>query len=208
MSGQRTSRSSILNHFSKVDKDLVKVLEEVNFEEWFESEILDDMYIFKSLCRTIVGQQLAGKAAEAIFKRFENLFGGKVTTEEILRVEDQLIREAGLSWAKVRSVKDLATRVKNKELILENLESLSDEDLVFELSKVKGIGRWTAEMFLMFRLAREDIFSWGDLGLKNGLKKYMNKSELSMEEMEKIVCKWKPFRTYGAVAMWHLLDNR
>lgn len=208
MSGQRTSKSKVLNHFANVDMGVAKALEEVNFEEWFGEELLDSNLIFRSLCKTIVGQQLAGKAAEAIYKRFEVLFENGVVPEQILKVEDQLIRDAGLSWAKVRSVKDLAGKVKNKELILENLENLGDEELILELSIVKGIGRWTAEMFLMFRLGREDIFSWGDLGLKNGLKKFMNKPEATLEEMDKIVNKWKPFRTYGSVAMWHLLDNR
>lgn len=208
MSGQRTSKSKVLDHFANVDMGVAKTLEEVNFEEWFGEELLDSNLIFRSLCKTIVGQQLAGKAAEAIYKRFEALFENRVVPEQILKVEDQLIRNAGLSWAKVRSVKDLAGKVKNKELILENLENLGDEELILELSKVKGIGRWTAEMFLMFRLGREDVFSWGDLGLKNGLKKFMNKPEATLEEMDKIVNKWKPFRTYGSVAMWHLLDNR
>ena len=203
-----TEKSKVFDHFKKVDPKLLEIIREVNFEEWFGEEILDSDLIFKSLCRTIVSQQLAGKAAEAIFKRFENLLGERITPEKLLELDQQAIREVGLSWAKVRSVVDLSSRVLEKSLILDDLEKLSDEDLIVELSKVKGIGRWTAEMFLMFRLGREDIFSWGDLGLKNGLKKYLKNKEVSLEEMQQVVDKWVPYRTYGAVAMWHLLDSR
>ena len=203
-----TEKSKVFDHFKKVDPRLLEIIREVNFEEWFGEEILDSDLIFKSLCRTIVGQQLAGKAADAIFKRFENLLRERITPEKLLELDQQAIREVGLSWAKVRSVVDLSSRVLEKSLILDDLEKLSDEDLIVELSKVKGIGRWTAEMFLMFRLGREDIFSWGDLGLKNGLKKYLKNKEVSLEEMQQVVDKWVPYRTYGAVAMWHLLDSR
>lgn len=198
----------ILNHFRTIDVGVVPILEEIKFGDWFGDEILDSHLIFRSLCKTIVGQQLAGKAADAIFKRFDELLEWNVTPENLLKYEEQQIRDVGLSWAKVRSVRDLSARVLDKSLNLEGLELLSDEELIVELSKVKGIGRWTAEMFLMFRLGREDIFSWGDLGLKNGLKKYMGNAELSLEEMHKVVDEWSPYRTYGAIAMWHLLDNR
>ncbi len=205
---KNSPKDLIFDHFNKVSPKLVSILKEVNFDEWFGSEILEENLIFRTLCKTIVGQQLAGKAADAIFTRFETLCEKNIVPETILSIEEQKIRDVGLSWAKVRSVKDLASKVIDGDLVLSNLEKLSDEELIIELSKVKGIGRWTAEMFLMFRLGREDIFSWGDLGLKNGLKKYLNNPEANMDEMEAEVGKWAPFRTYGAIAMWHLLDNR
>jgi DNA-3-methyladenine glycosylase II len=204
----KSSDALVFDHFNKVSPDLVNIFKDINFDDWFGTEILEENLIFRTLCKTIVGQQLAGKAADAIFARFEVLCNKNIVPEIILKIEDQKIRDVGLSWAKVRSVKDLATKVVNADLVLSNLEKLGDEELIEELSKVKGIGRWTAEMFLMFRLRREDVFSWGDLGLKNGLKKYLNNPEASMAEMETVVSKWAPFRTYGAIAMWHLLDNR
>jgi DNA-3-methyladenine glycosylase II len=204
----KSSDALVFDHFNKVSPDLVNILKDINFDDWFGTEYLEENLIFRTLCKTIVGQQLAGKAADAIFARFEDLCEKSIVPETILKIEEQKIRDVGLSWAKVRSVKDLATKVVNTDLVLSNLEKLGDEELIEELSKVKGIGRWTAEMFLMFRLGREDIFSWGDLGLKNGLKKYLNNPEASMTEMEAEVSKWAPFRTYGAIAMWHLLDNR
>lgn len=203
-----TPLSEVINFFEKTDTKVAEILKEIPFDDWFGKEILDDRLIFESLCRTIVGQQLAGKAAEAIFKRFALLCEGKVTPEIIKELDGDTIRNAGLSWAKVRSVKDLAEKVLTGELELKKLPDLSDEELINELVKVKGIGRWTAEMFLMFRLGREDIFSWGDLGLKNGLKKFLGKDELDRDKTERLVASWAPYRTYGAIAMWHLLDNR
>ncbi len=202
-----TDKAIVIDHFSKNFPRIAKLLSDVDFEEWFGNEILDSNLIFKSLCRTIAGQQLAGKAAEAIYGRFESLFESEIIPDRVANMDPEKIRAVGFSWAKVRSVQDLSNKVLNKELSLENLDSLDNEQLIVELSKVKGIGRWTAEMFLMFRLGREDVFSWGDLGLKNGLKIFMNDSEAKLSDMEVLVEKWRPFRTYGAIAMWHLLDN-
>ena len=204
----RTSKSKILEFFGTTDLGLVDILKEIDLSDWFGKVEKDRSKYFEDLCRTIVGQQLAGKAAEAIYKRFSALFGDKVTPESIVAKDEQSIRDCGLSWTKVRSVKDLSERVCDGRLVLDELETLGDEELILELCKVKGIGRWTAEMFLMFRLGHEDIFSFGDLGLKNGLKKFLQKSDINVEEMKLITDKWKPYRTYGAIAMWHLLDNR
>lgn len=201
-------KEKIILFFNQADPGVAEILAEINFEDWFGKVEKDKDKYFEDLCRTIVGQQLAGKAAEAIYKRFSELFGGVVSPEGVLSADEQTIRDAGLSWAKVRSVRDLSERVLNGSLDLASLDSLGDEELIVELSKVKGIGKWTAEMFLMFRLGHEDIFSFGDLGLKNGLKKYLDREDISVDEMKAVTDKWKPYRTYGAIAMWHLLDNR
>jgi len=204
----RTPKSKVIKHFNSIDSKLAKIIDQINFEKWFKDEILDSNLIFKSLCRTIVSQQLAGKAAQAIFLRFEDLMKKEITPQSILNTNQEHIRKVGLSWAKVRSVTDLSNKVVNKELILENLEKLDNETLIEKLSEVKGIGRWTAEMFMMFKLGRENIFSWGDLGLKKGINKFAGPKELSTEELEKIVETWSPYKTYAAMAMWHLLDNQ
>lgn len=201
-------KEKIILFFNQADPGVAEILAEINFEDWFGKVEKDKDKYFEDLCRTIVGQQLAGKAAEAIYKRFSELFGGVVSPEGVLSADEQTIRDAGLSWAKVRSVRDLSERVLNGSLDLASLDSLGDEELIVELSKVKGIGKWTAEMFLMFRLGHEDIFSFGDLGLKNGLKMYLSKDDIGVDEMKAVTDKWKPYRTYGAIAMWHLLDNR
>ena len=148
----RTPKSKVIKHFNSIDSKLAKIIDQINFEKWFKDEILDSNLIFKSLCRTIVSQQLAGKAAQAIFLRFEDLMKKEITPQSILNTNQEHIRKVGLSWAKVRSVTDLSNKVVNKELILENLEKLDNETLIEKLSEVKGIGRWTAEMFMMFKL--------------------------------------------------------
>jgi len=204
----RTPKSKIIKHFNSIDPKLAKIINQINFEDWFREELLDSNLIFKSLCRTIVGQQLAGAAANAIFTRFETLLKKDITPQSVLTTNQDQIREVGLSWAKVRSVTDLSTKVKNKEILLENLINLENEALIEKLVEVKGIGRWTAEMFLMFKLRREDVFSWGDLGLKNGLNKFLGPKKISAIQLEKVVDAWSPYRTYGAIAMWHLLDNK
>jgi DNA-3-methyladenine glycosylase II len=152
---------------------------------------------FEDLVDAICSQQLSGKAAETIFNRVKKLLI-KVTPEKVLAKADQELRDCGLSWGKVKYVKDLALRSKNRELKLANLEKLPDEEVIKELVAVKGIGRWTAEMFLMFSLARPDIFPVDDLGIK----KAMAKLRLSSSD------RWKPYRTVASWYLWRSLENR
>ncbi|MBI4157252.1 DNA-3-methyladenine glycosylase 2 family protein, partial [Candidatus Woesebacteria bacterium] len=130
---------------------------------------------FSDLVDAICSQQLSGKAAKTIFGRVSVGVGGKITPEAILKTKDEKLRSFGLSWAKVSYVKDLAKHVLAKELKLNRLSTLSDEEVVAQLIAVKGIGRWTAEMFLMFSLARADIFPIDDLGIKKGSEKLTGK---------------------------------
>ena len=150
MSQNLTKISLIKAHFGKADPQIAKVLESVNLAEWFEDRDSDDHFF--NLAREIIYQQLAGAAASAIFARFEKLIGGKVKPDVVTAIPDQSLRDAGLSWAKVRYVKDLAAKVLSREVVLDNLGTLDDESVIAELTKVKGIGRWTAEMFLLFTL--------------------------------------------------------
>ena len=163
---------------------------------------------FIKLVDEIVGQQLSGKVADVIFARFLTLFpDNKITPDSVLKLEDQAIRDVGMAWSKVRSVKDLALKVSNKEVILDKLNTLSDEDIIIELTKVKGIGRWTAEMFLMFHLDRQDIFSHGDYGLRKAIKFLYNLPELpTQEQAEKIAHVWSPYRTLASQYLWRSLD--
>lgn len=196
----------IIDHFAVVDPKILKVLKTVNLDEWFEDRPSEDH--FYNLTRNIIYQQLAGKAASTIFGRFEQLVGGNVKPEKIVQFEDQAFRDCGLSWAKAKYVKDLASKVLSCEVVLENLDTLDDQSVIAELTKVKGIGRWTAEMFLMFTLHRPNIFSYGDLGLKNGFAKLYGIESPRVTDIESVVNKWDPFKTYGSIALWHHLDNR
>lgn len=164
---------------------------------------------FKSLCREIIGQQLSGRVADVLFDRFEKLFSKKmVTPKRVLSVSEETLRGTGMSWSKTRFMRDLAQHVLSKSVQLDQLAQLPDQDVIKELTKVKGIGPWTAEMFLMFTLGREDIFSYGDLGLRNAIKKHYGfKKDPSVKQMEKIANKWKPYRTYAARILWKSLDS-
>ncbi len=204
----RTKKEKILKHFNKADPKLENIVQEIDYEKWFEDKNTGDSDLFKSLCRTIVGQQLAGAAANAIYGRFEKLLSDQITPNNILSIEPEKIRKAGLSWAKVRSVTDLSNKIYVGEIVLDNLPKLENQELIEKLVTVKGIGEWTAEMFLMFKMGKEDIFSWGDLGLRKGLIKFLEPENLTKELMEHRVSSWSPYKTYGAIAMWHLLDNR
>lgn len=201
-----TNFSKIKQHLSKGDPKISAVLKTVNLADWFEERHSDDHFF--NLTRNIVYQQLAGKAANAIFTRFQNLVGGKIKPETVIDIPDQSLRDVGLSWAKVKYVKDLANKTISGEVVLTNLHELDDEAVITELTKVKGIGRWTAEMFLLFTLHRENIFSHGDLGLRNGFAKLYGLEDPTREQIETVITKWSPYKSYGSISLWHLLDNR
>lgn len=154
---------------------------------------------FEDLVDAICSQQLSGKAAKTIFDRVKNLLI-KVTPENIISKTDQELRDCGLSWQKVSYVKDLASKTVNGELDVSSLNKLNDEEVIKELVKVKGIGRWTAEMFLMFSLARPDILPKDDLGINKALK--------NLKIKEKDTEKWKPYRTIASWYLWRSLENR
>lgn len=196
-------QKKIITHFRKNDPVLYSVLRTNKLLR--ELEISKSDNHFRSLCREIIGQQLASKAAHKIFERFIALFpNGHVTPEEILQLSDQKIRATGPSWSKVRFIKDLAQKVVNKKLKLDTLLTMDDAEIIQTLTQVKGIGPWTAEMFLIFAMGREDVFSHGDYGLKKSMKRiYKFKKDPSREQIESIVHKWSPYRTYGCLILWH-----
>ncbi len=196
--------TKVRNHFQKVDPILFSLTQSTD-----DIKIQHSTNYFLSLCREIITQQLAGGAARAIFGRFEKLFQNqKVLPEMISSLSDQTIRDTGASWAKVKYIKDLAECVITKKVHLKNLHDLSDKEVIQELIKVKGIGPWTAEMFLMFSLGREDVFSYGDLGLRRAMQKlYKFKKEPTIQQMERITSKWSPYRTYAALLLWKSIDT-
>ena len=160
---------------------------------------------FKELVESIISQQLSVKASDTIFKRFCALFpSGKFPKPEaLLQMTDSKIRACGLSNSKVSFVKDLATRVVDGRLHFRGIDKMTDEEVIAMLVVVKGIGRWTAEMFLMFALQRPDIFSHGDLGLRNDIVKlYKIKGHLSEKRALLISKKWSPHRTLACRYLW------
>jgi DNA-3-methyladenine glycosylase II len=162
---------------------------------------------YEALARAIVGQQLSTKAAESIWGRLIELFDGPIPEPNaLLRKRPATLRKAGLSNAKVEFLRDLARRVEDRRLDLKRLGTLSDEDITAELLEVKGIGRWTAEMFLIFHLGRPDVISTGDLGIRRAVQiAYGMKDLPGPEELEKLAEPWRPHRTLACLYLWRSL---
>jgi len=161
---------------------------------------------FIDLVDSITSQQLSGKAATTIFNRVKDGLGRQITPVNILKTKDSNFRKWGLSRAKTKYIKDLAERVKSSKLKINKLDKLSDEEVERELITVKGIGRWTAEMFLMFSLARQDVFPVDDLGINKGINKLLGKS-LKADKLANFALRWKPYRSVAAWYVWKAVDN-
>jgi DNA-3-methyladenine glycosylase II len=169
---------------------------------------LDDHY--GALVRTIVGQQLSVLAARAIYGRLTERFGGRPPTpQEILADEpEQLRAAAGLSRAKVGFLRSLAEHALSGELELARLNELDDEAVIAELVAVKGIGEWSAHMFLMFHLERPDVLAVGDLGIRRAIEIAYRLGELPKpDRIEQIAEPWRPFRSLACRYLWRSLDN-
>ncbi len=199
-------RKEIKKHFQKADPILFKVIQGIENLEELAPRLRKDYFL--SLCKQIINQQLSGHAADKIFGRFIELFPNKkITPKYLLKLSDDSIRNIGASWAKVKYLKDLARKVEDKEIYLERLPQFTNEEVIIELTKIKGIGTWTAEMFLMFSLGREDVFSHGDLGLRRSIEKIYNISNPTRKKIETLSLKWAPFRTWACRILWSYRDN-
>lgn len=196
----------ILDHFEKVDNILFEASKKYGDVEIIIPKKPEEYFI--SLCDEIVSQQLSRKVADVIFGRFKNLFpNGSISAEHILKLKHEDLRATGMSNAKARFIMDLGHKVYNREVDLEKLVLLDNDGVIAELTKIKGIGSWTAEMFLMFTLGREDVFSHGDLGLRNAIKKLYNLENPTIEYIEALSMKWSPYRTYACRVLWRSLEN-
>jgi DNA-3-methyladenine glycosylase II len=180
---------------------------------------------FRALVGAIVSQQLSTKAAATIQARFEALFapaplagkplrevrghrGRFPTPDQVMAASDEALRGVGLSRMKVSFIRDLSARVIDGRLRLKELDALDDETVVRELVAVKGIGRWTAEMFLMFRLHRPDVLPVGDLGIVRGFQKvYGWKKDPSPAKMTRTAEAWRPYRSVACWYLWEYLEN-
>jgi DNA-3-methyladenine glycosylase II len=164
---------------------------------------------YGALLRSIVGQQLSTKAARTIYERMTQLWGGKTPTpQELLDADPDAIRAAGLSRPKISYLRSLAEHVLSGELELDRLDELSDEEVAAELTAVKGLGQWTADMFLIFHLGRPDVLPVGDLGVRNAAREVYGLKELpTAAELERIGEPWRPHRSLAALYLWRSLDN-
>lgn len=164
-------------------------------------------FYFRELAEAIVNQQLSTKAAATIWRRFVALTEGQITPERVLTLSLDDMRSTGVSRQKAGYLHAMAEAIVNGEVDLRGLADRSDEAVISELTKLKGIGPWTAEMFLMFALGRPDVFSYLDLGLVRAFELVYDKPGATRADMEPIVSAWAPYRTYATLALWRHRDQ-
>lgn len=169
---------------------------------------IEPQYYYRELAESVVSQQLSTKAAATIWRRFEELAGSTVTPEKVLSLDVDAMRSVGLSRPKASYLQAMALAVINGEVNLNGLPNMDDRAVITELTKLKGIGPWTAEMFLMFALGRPDVFSYLDLGLVRAFELVYQKPGATRADMEPIVETWAPYRTYAAMALWRHRDGK
>ena len=190
--------------YLKKDPKLAKIIKQVGD---YNVKITKNRY--QSLVEAIIAQQLSGSAAESILKKFKKLFKSKFPKPiDVIKTPDSKIRSAGLSKMKILYIKDLSKRIQTKQLNMRKISTKSDEYVVEHLTDVKGIGRWTAEMFLIFSLGRLDVLPVGDLGLKKVIQLMCSLKELPNEkEIELMAESWKPYRTVATWYLWKSLQK-
>ena len=191
-----------INHLKKSDPVMRGIIERVGAYrmEFGPPE-------FHSLAEAIVYQQLNGKAAVTIFKRFAEMAGEPLTPQGVLKLTDAQMRSVGLSKQKSAYLKDLASKTAAGVLNFASLPGLPDEEVIKHLTQVKGIGVWTAQMFLMFTLKREDVLPTGDYGVQAAIKQHYRKRKMPKPEvMEKIARPWAPYRSVACWYLWRSLE--
>jgi len=194
-----------LRHLSHADKRMEKLIDKFGPPNF---NLMNNYY--ESLIRSIVYQQLSGKAASIIYERFLDLFVFDIypKPKDVLEVSIETLRSSGLSYQKVNYIRDLSEKWQDGTMNLTDIDSMTDEEISSELIKVKGIGQWTADMFLMFTLGRPDVFPFGDLGIQKGVMIITNMNRLpTQKEMERKTKKWQPYRTVAAWYLWKLVDG-
>lgn len=164
---------------------------------------------FHSLAEAIIYQQLNGRAALTIFNRFAALAGNPLTPAGILKLTNEQMRSVGLSKQKSSYLRDMAVRAASGELDFSRLPQLSDEEVIKHLTQVKGVGVWTAQMFLMFTLKRPNVLPTGDFGVQMAMKKHYNKRKMPKPaQMEKIARCWEPYRSIACWYLWRSMDTK
>ncbi len=192
-----------LKHLAVADPRLAAIIKSVG-----ACEIKMRKDPFQSLVEAIIYQQLAGNAADAIYGRFVKIYGRFPRPSQLLATKDAKLRAAGLSGRKIEYLKDLASRVSDGRLKVALLREMPDEQVIEQLVQVKGIGRWTAEMFMIFCLGRQDVLPVGDLGLRKAMQKtYLLDDLPSPDSMREIARPWKPYCSIATWYMWKSLEK-
>jgi DNA-3-methyladenine glycosylase II len=204
-----TDLSEAIAHLRAVDPVLRALIDEIGVDSLGDRRVGRPRDHYGALVRTIVGQQLSTRAARAIYERLTQRFGGRAPTpEEILADDpDELRSSVGLSHAKVRYLRSLAEHVLDGSLELGKLGRFSDDEVSAKLTAINGIGRWSADMFLMFHLQRPDVLPVGDLGIRKAFQVVYGLPALpEAGEMERIAEPWRPHRTVASLFLWRSLS--
>lgn len=196
--------TAVLQHFQRVDPILFRAIRD---HESITLSVSDAL--FSDLCASIVGQQLSSKAADTIWNRFIRLFPGRIVTPQALyQLDPAAMRAVGTSWSKAAYLHNIAAAVLEDGIDFEQLRQASDAEVMAVLTRIKGVGTWTVEMFLMFSLGREDIYSLGDAGLRRAIRTlYALKKDPTPKQLLRISSRWKPYRTYACRILWRSLDQ-
>ena len=193
-----------VRHLKKADPILCAIIERVG-----PCRMQYDEPRFHSLAEAIVYQQLNGKAAAQIFKRVTDLAGDPLTPEGILKLSEAQLRSAGLSKQKLTYLRDLASKTHSGLVDFARLPDLPDEQVIEQLTQIKGIGVWTAHMFLMFALRRPDVLPTGDYGIQMAIRKHYRKRKLPKpKDMVKIAKVWAPYRSVACWYLWKSMDTK
>jgi DNA-3-methyladenine glycosylase II len=196
-------RKAIL-HLKRADPVMRRIIEQIGSCRMEYGEP-----VFHSLAESIVYQQLNGRAAFTIFERFTALAGSPLTPGGILKLTEQQMRGAGLSKQKLTYIRDLAARTESGEVDFSRLPEMSDQDVIKHLTQVKGIGVWTAHMFLIFTLRRPNILPTGDYGVQAAIRKHYRKRKMPKPQvMEKIARAWEPYRSIACWYLWQSMDTK
>jgi 3-methyladenine DNA glycosylase/8-oxoguanine DNA glycosylase len=200
-----TPHRQALAHLRRADPVIARVIDAVGP---YRLQVRAEGTHFDALVRAIVYQQLSGKAAATIHGRLKALFGGRdPTPSELLAVPEETLRGVGLSRQKLGYIRDLAARVASGELPIDNLHELDDDALTEALVRVKGIGRWTAHMFLMFRLGRPNVLPELDLGIQNGMQRaYGLRARPKPKDVLRIGERWAPHASVASWYLWRILE--
>jgi len=189
----------------KLDSNLIPLLDAFD-----PADIIPETDYFRALTRAIIYQQLSGKAAKTISDRFIALYDGKdyPSPEDVIQTDHDILRSVGLSNAKANYIKNISDAFISGTVDTDNIHNLSDDEIVNQLVSIKGVGPWTAQMFLMFTLARPDVFPTGDLGVQKGIQQFFKLDSLpTPKEMEQRSQAWRPHRTVMSLFFWKVVDG-
>lgn len=190
-----------MDFLSKKDKKLKEQIEKIGF---IKRNINDD--IFSSLVNIIIGQQISSKAQKSIYQKIQ-LGLGEITPSKINNLKKEELQSFGMSFRKAEYIKNAAFNIENKKVDLSSLKDMTNEDVIDELTKLKGIGKWSAEMLLIFSFGRKDILSFDDYGIQKGLKLLYHHKTLDKQKLIRYKKRYSPYATIAGFYLWEIASN-